>query len=463
MKTCYENSSDLHIVILAAGNGVRMNSCVTKVLHKIGGKPMLAHVIQIAKTMPNNSIYVIHGKNGDEIREKLDIPNITWVKQDHQLGTGHAVLQAIPFIPSCGRVLVLYGDVPLISQETLSDLLNQTGYDEIGVLVTELDNPKGFGRILRNYEGDIEAIVEEKDASAEQRKICEINTGIMLLPAKLLIDYLHKVQPNNVQKEYYLTDVISLAVSDKHRIIAVKARSQEEVLGVNDRAQLAKLERCYQKRIVDKLLHQGVTFMDPSRFDLRGELKVGKDVVIDVNVIIQGKVEIGSNVEIGPNCLLRDVCIGNNVKIEANSVVERSIIDECCVIGPFARIRPESHLKKGAHIGNFTEIKKSVIGECSKVNHISYLGDAIVGKNVNVGAGTITCNYDGVNKHQTVIKDGAFIGSDTQLVAPVCIGENAYIGAGSTIISDAPADKLTLSRAKQVTIEDWDAGKKRKK
>lgn len=453
----------LSIIILAAGQGKRMKSSLPKVLHPLAGVPLLQRVVNTAQELGAKNIYVVYGNGGGLVRNTMQRLDVQWIEQTEQLGTGHAVMQALPAIPENHQVLILYGDVPLISKKTLQKLLDETPKNSLGILIAERANPFGYGRMLRDATGKIIAIVEQKDASLKQRKIKEINTGILTTTAKRLKEWLPKLANHNAQKEYYLTDVVALAVLDGCEVAGVIAESVEETQGVNDHVELAKLERYYQQQIAQQLMLQGVTLMDPNRIDVRGELIVDKDVVIDVNVIAEGKVNIGANSKIGPNNFLRNVEIGRNVEIYANCVLEDAKIADGCRIGPFARIRPGgSELAKNVHVGNFVEIKKVQLGENSKANHLAYIGDAVIGKNVNVGAGVITCNYDGANKYQTTIKDGAFIGSDSQLIAPVTIGENAYIGSGSTINKDAPPNKLTIARAKQVTIDNWKPPKKSK-
>ena len=451
----------LSIIILAAGQGKRMRTNTPKVLHPLAGIPMLERVINTALELKPNKIYVVYGNGGSRVKDSMQHLPVQWIHQEKQLGTGHAVLQALPEITNDGQVLVLYADVPLITRDTLQQLLKETANNAIGVLVADRKEPKGYGRVLRNKKRHITAIVEEKDTNAKQKKITEINTGILVAQTKFIKKWLPKVKNNNAQAEYYLPDIIPLAVKDKKKVVGIMANSVEETQGVNDRSELAKLERYYQLQTAQRLMSQGVTIADPQRFDLRGELIVEQDVTIDINVIIEGKVTIDTGSKIGPNAVLRNVVIGKNVEILPNCVIEDAKIGDQCKIGPFARIRPGTELAENVHVGNFVELKKSQLGKNSKANHLSYLGDAVIGKDVNVGAGVITCNYDGAGKYQTTILDGAFIGSDTQLVAPVTIGEKAYIGSGSTITRDTPAGKLTLSRAKQVTIENWKAPTKK--
>lgn len=447
---------------MAAGQGKRMHSELPKVLHTIGGKPLLEHIVSTAYALaPQQSPIVIYGHQGDKVKHALASLNVKWVEQTEQLGTGHALQQALPHLDPNHRVLVLYGDVPLTSIETLKNFIQATPENALGMITVNLTNPNGLGRVIRNAKNEIVSVVEEKDANAQQRNISEINSGIYLAPAKFLAKWLPTLKNNNAQKEFYLTDIINLAVAEKIAIHSFQPEKSEEVSGINDRVQLAHLERFYQHTVADKLMRQGVTLRDPHRFDLRGELSVGQDVEIDVNVIIDGRVIIGNNCVIGPNTILRNVMIGDRVEIKANSVIDGAEIAEDCVIGPFARIRPGTVLSARAHVGNFVEIKNSDIGEASKVNHLTYIGDSEIGKRVNVGAGTITCNYDGVNKHRTIMGDDVFIGSNSSLVAPLNIGSGATIGAGSTITRDAPPNQLTLCRAQQRSIETWQRPKKK--
>lgn len=453
----------LNIIILAAGQGKRMRSQLPKILHPLAGKPILKHIIDTAAQLNAKNIFIVNGHGGAQIREQLKSENVTWVTQEKQLGTGHAAAQTLPHLDEESRVLILLGDVPLISTQTLQKLLTQTPHDSLALVTVKMPNPYGLGRILRDAQNQVISIVEEKDATETQRKIKEINTGIFLVNAKDLHRWLPQLQNHNAQGEYYLTDIISLAVKEKMPITTVNAESPEEVQGINDRAQLVALERYHQQKMAKQFLLAGVTIIDPQRFDLRGELTAAEDVTIDINVILEGKVSIGKNSVIGPHCILRNVAIGENVVIKPHCVIEDARISNACVIGPFARIRPGTELAHDVHIGNFVEIKKSKVDVGSKINHLTYVGDATVGKKVNIGAGTITCNYDGVNKHETVIGDGAFIGSGTELVAPVFIGENATIGAGSVITHEAPSNALTLRRAKQVSFTSWKRPEKKGK
>ncbi|MDR3490535.1 MAG: bifunctional UDP-N-acetylglucosamine diphosphorylase/glucosamine-1-phosphate N-acetyltransferase GlmU [Gammaproteobacteria bacterium] len=450
------------VVILAAGQGKRMHSDLPKILHRLADKPLLEHVVNTASSLQTaDAPIVIFGHEGGQVQHALAHLNVHWVPQTELLGTGHAVLQALPLIDKNSRVLILYGDVPLISTATLKNLMDTTPKDAIGILTAEVPNPHGFGRIIRDNQNTISSIIEEKDASAEQRLLKEINSGIYLIPAQLLKKWLPLLQNNNAQKEYYLTDIIANAAKENISIHSLQPLMHEEILGVNDRVQLATLERIYQKQQAEKLMRNGVTLYDPSRIDVRGELMIEQDTTVDINVIFSGHCKIGHHCTIGPNVTLHNVIIGNYVEIKANSVLDGAEISDHCVIGPFARIRPGTELATNTHVGNFVEIKNSIIGQGSKINHLSYIGDSDIGKHVNIGAGTITCNYDGVNKHRTVIGDYAFIGSDTQLVAPVSIGTGATIGAGSTITRNAPADQLTICRSQQRSIENWQRPKKK--
>jgi bifunctional UDP-N-acetylglucosamine pyrophosphorylase/glucosamine-1-phosphate N-acetyltransferase len=444
----------LSVVILAAGNGKRMHTSFPKVLHRLGGLSLLERVVKTVSRL-SAEIYIVYGFGGEQMLAELEHLSVRWIQQTDRLGTGHAVLQALPNIPEQDQVLVLVADSPLVSLGTLQNLVTMTEPHGVGFVTTHLANPTGFGRILRDQTGRVLGIVEHRDASPEQQEIKEINSGIIIAPAKKLKQWLPSLSNHNAQGEYYLTDIIALAVAEGLNVDTAPALSSEEVLGINDRLQLAQLERHYQRQIAESLLLAGVTLMDPSRFDVRGEVNIAEDVIIDVNVILEGKVTIGRNSIIGPNCLLKDTIIGENVKILANSVIEAATVESNSSVGPFAHLRPGTHLRQHVKVGNFVEIKNTEIGEYSKASHLSYLGDAHIGKDVNIGCGTITCNYDGINKHRTIIDDGAFIGSDTQLVAPVTVGKNATIGAGSTITHDTPPGQLTLSRVPQVTISDW--------
>lgn len=444
------------VVILAAGQGKRMFSDMPKVLHRIAGKPMLAHVIAAANAVANDRPpIVIYGHQGDRVQAAFAQADVCWVEQAQQLGTGHALQQALPQVKDNTNVLVLSGDVPLISVLTLKKLLETTPANAIGMITANVPNPSGYGRIKRSG-NKVTGIVEEKDATAEERAITEINTGIYYAPASYLKRWLPALKNANAQGEYYLTDIITHAVQEKIDINTVQPLFLDEISGVNNKMQQAKLERSYHLQYAEKLMQKGVTILDPARVDFRGDVQVGRDVTIDVNVIFEGRVVIGNNCVIGPNSILQDVILADGVEVRANSYIEGAEIGSGCVVGPFARIRPGTKLDANAHIGNFVELKNSLVGEGSKVNHLSYIGDCELGKRVNVGAGTITCNYDGANKHKTVIGDDVHIGSDTQLVAPVKIGAGATIGAGSTVIKDVSSQSLTLTqRIEQRTVKEW--------
>jgi len=450
----------LSIIILAAGQGTRMKSSLPKILHPLAGRALLEHVYIAATRLEASQVHVVYGYGGEKILADLSHLDVSWVEQTEQLGTGHAVAQAIDAVPSSDEVLILYGDVPLITHETLAHLVLVSRESGFSLLTSYIDDPRGYGRIIRDSKGDITSIVEEKDATEEQRAVCEINTGMMCVKAKWLKQWLANLNNGNSQGEYYLTDVIKMAVDEGIIIESIKSESVLEIQGVNDRRQLAELERYYQMIQAHHLMNQGVTLMDPHRFDLRGDLETGKDVVIDINTIIEGSVSIGNNVSIGPNCHIKDADIGDNVVIQSNSVIDNAVIGKHCIIGPFARIRPETRLSDNVHIGNFVEVKKSQIDDGTKINHLSYIGDSDIGKNTNIGAGSITCNYDGAHKHTTTIGDNVFVGSDTQLVAPVSIGNNVTIGAGTTVTKDVQENMLTVSRAEQKIIKGWKRPKK---
>jgi len=434
----------MNVVILAAGQGKRMRSDLPKVLHAIAGKPMLAHVIETARQLLPARIVVVYGHGGERVREALAAEDLLWAKQEPQLGTGHAVLQALPHLDPAQPTLVLYGDVPLTRVATLRALLD-AAEGGLGLLTVRLPDPTGYGRIVR-ADGEIKRIVEQKDADDTERAIDEVNTGILVAPTEALRRWLPGLGNRNAQGEYYLTDIVALAVSEGMAVQSAAPGARWEVEGVNSKRQLAELERIQQRNVADELMDAGVTLADPARIDVRGELICGRDVSIDVNCVFEGRVVLGDGVRIGPNCVLQDAIVG------AGSIV-----------GPFARLRPGTVLGTDVHIGNFVEVKNSTIADHSKANHLAYIGDATIGSRVNVGAGTITCNYDGANKHRTVIGDDAFIGSDTQLVAPVTVGRGATLGAGTTLTRDAPPDQLTVSRAKQVSIAGWKRPVKKKK
>jgi bifunctional UDP-N-acetylglucosamine pyrophosphorylase/glucosamine-1-phosphate N-acetyltransferase len=445
----------LEAVILAAGQGTRMYSDTPKVLHDLGGKPLLRRVIDIAESLDTAAIHVVYGHGGERVREAIGADEFNWVLQAEQKGTAHAMCQALPQVDDKACVLVLCGDVPLIQAQTLRDLATATDDKDLAILTTELTDPTGYGRIIRDDSGRVMKIVEHKDANQEELSVQEINTGFLAAPAGKLKSWLAQVQNNNAQCEYYLTDVIAIAVKEGADIVTRNPSVAWEIMGVNSNADLAQLERIYQQQQAQALMAQGVTLRDPARFDLRGELEVGHDVVIDVNVVVEGKVALADGVHIGPNNVIRSSSIGGGTEILSNCVIEESIVGRNCRIGPFARLRPGPRIADQVRVGNFVEVKQSDVGEGSKINHLSYVGDTTVGKNVNIGAGTIVCNYDGASKHRTIIGDNAFIGSDTQLVAPVTVGEGATIGAGSTITKDVPAGELTLSRAKEKTVVGW--------
>jgi bifunctional UDP-N-acetylglucosamine pyrophosphorylase/glucosamine-1-phosphate N-acetyltransferase len=451
----------LHVVILAAGEGKRMKSALPKVLQAIAGRPMLAHVVDAARALRPAAVHVVYGHGGDAVRAAFaDQPGLEWAEQDRQLGTGHAVRQAMPKVPDGAQVLVLYGDVPLITAETLQRLLAAPG--RLAVLVADLDDPTGYGRVERDAEGRVARIVEEKDADDAQKRIRTINTGIIAAESTALKRWLEALRNDNAQGEYYLTDVFAQAAAEFSAAEMVHVADPLETEGANDPWQLARLERAFQRRQVRALCLAGARVADPARIDIRGEVRVGRDVQIDVDVVFEGEVVLGDGVRIGPFCRLKDVQLAAGSEVRAHCDLEGARSEGAVQVGPFARLRPGSVLADGAHIGNFVETKNAKVGVGSKANHLSYLGDAVVGAGVNIGAGTITCNYDGANKSTTTISDGAFIGSNSALVAPVTIGEGATIGAGSTIGKDAPAGKLTVARAKQVTLDGWQRPVKKK-
>ena len=450
----------LDVIVLAAGQGKRMRSDLPKVLHPIAGRPLLAHVLDAARALAPRKTIVVHGHGAEKVRAAFADAGVEWVLQAEQLGTGHAVQQAMPHVKGDAEVLILYGDVPLVRAESLKRLVKAAG-EGVAVMTTELADPKGYGRIVRNARDGVERIVEEKDASDRERAIREINTGFMALGSKRLAAWLGRIGNRNAQKEYYLTDVVTLAVKDGVRVGAVKVADASEVSGVNSRAELAALERAWQRSHARRLMDAGVSLADPARIDVRGELACGRDVAIDVNCVFEGEVRLGDGVRVGPNCVLRDVTIGAGSEVLAFSHLDHAEVGARCRVGPYARLRPGASLAEDVHIGNFVEVKASRIGVASKVNHLSYIGDSELGTRVNVGAGTITCNYDGVAKHRTVIEDDCFIGSDATLVAPVRIAKGSYIGAGSTISKDTPAGQLTVGRARQVSIPGWKPPKKK--
>ena len=449
----------LSVVVLAAGQGTRMKSDLPKVLHRIAGRPLVEHVIKDALELGAADIHVVFGHGGEQVQKALSAYDLVWAEQSQRLGTGHAVEQALPAIPDEHLVLLLYGDVPLITVATLKRLLSacvtENGGDALALLTATLNDPTGYGRIVRNKEGSIQAIVEQKDANETQLAISEINTGMLAVKGKHLKKWISRLDNNNAQGEFYLTDIVGMASEDGTPISSANPIDICEIEGVNNKRQLADLERAYQLRQARALMENGLTLMDPARFDLRGELSIGRDVSIDINVIIEGRVVLGDGVIIGPNVILKNVSLGSGTQVHANCVLEDSVVGKECDIGPYARLRPQTTLADKVKIGNFVEIKKSDIAESSKINHLSYVGDTTMGSNVNIGAGTITCNYDGAYKHQTIIGNDVFIGSSTQLIAPVTIADGATIGAGSTITKNASAHELTLSRAKQTSVKNW--------
>ncbi len=455
------SESPLHVIILAAGEGKRMKSRRPKVLQAVAGRPMLGHVIDTARALGAAGIHVVHGHGGDQVRAAFAADaDLRWAEQARQLGTGHAVQQAMPGVPDEARVLVLYADVPLITVDTLRGLLAAAG-DGLAVLTDTLADPAGYGRVLLGADGRVEAIVEHKDASEAQRAVRLVNTGVIAAPAAGLRRWLAGLRNDNAQGEYYLTDVFAMARAEGRPAAQAGCTVAGEAEGANDPIQLARLERAFQRRAAEALMRAGVRLADPARFDLRGQVQAGADVEIDVDVVLEGRVVLGEGVRIGPFCRLRDVELGAGTVVAAHSDLEGVVAGEGCSIGPFARLRPGTELADAVHVGNFVETKKSRLGRGTKANHLSYLGDAVIGERVNIGAGTITCNYDGVNKSTTTIGDGAFIGSNSSLVAPVEIGEDATIGAGSVIGKPAPAGKLTVARARQTTVDGWQRPRKR--
>ena len=445
----------LNVVVLAAGQGKRMYSNLPKVLHKLAGKPLLQHVMDSANALSPSKLCVVYGYGGDTVPNHFPECAAIWTKQEPQLGTGHAVMQAVPYLDHDGLTLILYGDVPLTQTATLKQLTEVARPGKLAILTIELTDPTGYGRIVRDGKGNVTGIVEHKDATQEQHKIREVNTGIMAVPTQHLARWLSQLKNNNAQKEYYLTDIIAMAVSDNVPVAAVHPGGEWETMGINSKVQLAQLERTHQANVAHALLEQGVTLADPARIDVRGMLTCGKDVFIDINCVFEGNVTLADNVSVGAGCVLKNATIANDTQIAPYSVLEDSIVGADCRVGPYARLRPGTKLADGAHVGNFVELKNTELGKGSKANHLAYVGDATVGSNVNIGAGTITCNYDGANKYRTIIEDDVFIGSDTQLVAPVTVRKGATLGAGTTLTKDAPAGELTISRAKQMTIPGW--------
>ena len=451
---------NLAVVILAAGKGTRMKSDLPKVLHPIAGRPMVQHVVDAAGALDPDNTVLIYGHGGDAVRQAVTGSRLQWAEQAEQLGTGHAVAQALPHLEE-DVVLVLYGDVPLIQPQTLRDFVARVDDQSLALMTLTLDDPSGYGRVIRDGDGKVRRVVEQKDASDDEKAVREINTGILACTRRFLNDSLPRLSNSNAQGEYYLTDLIAMAVDAGMEVVTEQPGHAWEVDGVNDRVQLARLERVYQRVRAESLMRAGVTLLDPSRLDILGNLQCGQDVTLDINTVLEGDVVIGDRVTVGPNCLIRNARIGSGTHIEANSVVDGAVVGEECQVGPFARLRPGTELAARAKVGNFVETKKAYVGEGSKVNHLTYIGDSRIGKGVNVGAGTITCNYDGVNKFQTVMKDGAFIGSNSSLVAPVTIGENATVGAGSVVTKDVPDQGLAVARGQQRNIQNWSRPEKK--
>ncbi|NND83012.1 MAG: bifunctional UDP-N-acetylglucosamine diphosphorylase/glucosamine-1-phosphate N-acetyltransferase GlmU [Gammaproteobacteria bacterium] len=448
-------TSELHIVILAAGKGTRMRSSLPKVMHEVAGTPLLGHVLDTAISLQPAAIHVVVGHGREQITERFSHASINWVEQTEQLGTGHAVQQALPGVPDDADVLVLYGDVPLISVATLTPLIEACDSFPLALLTASLTNPSGLGRITRDDSNEVTGIVEHKDASAAQLAINEINTGFLCAHAKALRGWLDKIDNNNAQGEYYLTDIVAAAHAAGEPIAAHQPQNNDEIIGINSRQQLSEVERLYQTHQANHLMASGVTLIDPARIDVRGSVSAGQDSIIDVNCVFVGDVKIGSNVQIGPNCVIRDSEIGDHCIIHPNTVIEQAVLGQRVNAGPFARLRPGTELEDEVRIGNFVETKNAKFAKGSKANHLTYVGDASVGEKTNIGAGVITCNYDGANKHQTTIGENVFVGSDCQLVAPVVIGDGATIGAGSTITSDVAPGQLAISRSRQREIDGW--------
>ncbi len=453
--------SRVNIVILAAGQGKRMQSPLPKVLHRLAGRPLIGHVLETARALAPQRICVVYGHGGNALPEALRESDLVFVRQDPQLGTGHALAQALPQLDAAGATLVLYGDVPLIEPGTLRRMIDGAR-DEVVILTTEVDEPDGYGRVVRDRQGRIRKLVEEQDATAAQRRLREINTGIMVLPTRRLKGWLARIRNRNAQCEYYLTDIVALALKDRVRVATVTAHASWEALGVNSKLQLAQAERAWQQRHAQRLLDQGVMLADPMRLDVRGELACGADVTIDVNCVFEGRVRLGDGVAIGANCVLRDAEIGAGTRVEPFTLMEDAKIGERCRIGPYARLRPGNRIGDEVHIGNFVEVKASEIGARSKANHLAYIGDTTIGRDVNVGAGTITCNYDGANKHRTVIEDDVHIGSDVQLVAPVTVARGATVGAGTTVWKDTPSGGLVINAKTQEHRPGWKRPMKKK-
>lgn len=455
--------SKLEILILAAGKGTRMRSDLPKVLHKLAGKPLLGHVVDTSHALGAAQTCVVYGFGGEAVPQAMADDKLTFVLQAEQHGTGHAVKQALPQLSDDSVTLVLYGDVPLTHTRTLQPLVTAAQAGKLGLLTVKLAQPDGYGRIVRDADGRVRRIVEHKDATPAERVIHEVNTGILAVATRHLRQWIDELKNDNAQGEYYLTDIIALAVRDGLTVETHHPACEWEVLGVNSKAQLAELERIHQGEIARALLDAGVTLMDPARLDVRGTLTCGRDVTIDINCVFEGRVQLGDGVQVGANCVLRNVTVAAGTRIDAFTLIDDAVIGEANRLGPFSRIRPGTSLARDVHVGNFVEIKNSQIDDGSKINHLSYVGDTTMGKRVNIGAGTITCNYDGANKHRTVIEDDVFVGSDTQLVAPITVGQGATLGAGTTLTRDAPAGELTLSRAKQLTVNGWKRPVKQKK
>jgi bifunctional UDP-N-acetylglucosamine pyrophosphorylase/glucosamine-1-phosphate N-acetyltransferase len=458
-----ERTSPLAVIILAAGEGKRMKSALPKVLQPLAGRPLLAHVIDTARSLQPAAVHVVYGHGGERVREALAAEPVEWTLQAQQLGTGHAVLQAIPKVPDDHVALILYGDVPLLGHQTLLSLVALAGPKDVALLTMTVSDPTGYGRIVRDSHGRVQRIVEQKDASAEERGIRECNTGVIAAPAGVLKRWLEGLKADNSQREYYLTDVIAMAVKDGLAVNPLGCADPVDALGVNDKVQLAFLESVCRQRAARDLMLAGVTVADPARIDVRGRVTHGKDVFIDVNVVLEGTVKLGDRVRVGPGCVIRDAEIGDDTQVFPHCVIEGAVIGPSCNIGPFARFRPTSRVANGVHVGNFVEVKNSTMAAESKANHLSYVGDAQVGARVNIGAGTIIANYDGANKHRTVIEDDAHTGSNSVLVAPITIGAGATVAAGSTVAGQVPAGKLTIARARQVIIETWKRPTKQKK
>ncbi len=449
------------IVILAAGQGTRMKSELPKVLQPLAGRPLLEHVLERSGDLGAEAIHVVYGYGGHQVPQALADWPVNWILQEQQLGTGHAVTQAMPGIADNSLVLILYGDVPLISEATLTELLEKADSGSLALLSVMLADPTGYGRIIRNDQGQVRKIVEQEEANETELTVCEVNTGILACPARHLRNWLEKLGNDNSQGEYYLTDVIAMAVADRYPVDILIAKREIEVMGVNDKQQLAELESANRAEKTAGLMRNGVTLLDPARVDVRGKLSCGRDVVIDINAIFEGDVELGDGVSIGPNVIIRNSKLGAGCKVHANTVIEDAEIGESCELGPFARVRPGTVLEASAKVGNFVEVKKSHIGKGSKVNHLSYIGDTEIGERVNIGAGTITCNYDGANKFKTIIEDDVFIGSGVELVAPLTLEKGATIGAGSTICQSAPANELTVARSRQTIVKGWKSPRKK--